>query len=601
MAERAALSILIVGLFLTSIANAGNTLGLVGYWKLDEISGRVASDSSYNGHDGKLVGGVDWVPSAGKLGGAASFDGSSESYIEIPITGMILKAGTVVLWAYPSGTQAGTRFLFGYDTNTSNRIQLYMNDDDTQLDLGLGDLPRRHENIASLSTETWYHIALTWDGSNYSVYADNNKKATGTYTGFGDFELSVAQIGNNGKYRAGKPFHNVTFHGLIDDVAIFDYALSEDEIALSYRFGVVPLISEPTLRALFSKVREIEATAGKLKPQEAVIFLRENIAGCEQWKERNQSNIVLPYKLLFSDLYFLLANAEDAAGFSKKSVADMYKKAIFSSKRGVKGKSALIWLFENVPASEYKSIVKTAVQNFHTAEYTYGSISEQLESDGSWLVFERFLEAVFDEAEDPVVSARLIERGLSKNGIWKRDYLEYCRGKSQLTEHLFEKDCEVAEEQMAKQNFKKAAEIYRDIMKRYSSDRYKSASALKICECLFKGGEYQSAVSELDHLVAENKATNKNLTKKAMLMKSQCYIQSGKVDKALDELLTLTSEYPDMKQSPEASFFIGYCYMLQSKFEQAVEALNLTVQNCPQSSYASKARLYLTRINNTID
>ena len=49
-------------------------------------------------------------------------------------------------------------------------------------------------------------------------------------------------------------------------------------------------------------------------------------------------------------------------------------------------------------------------------------------------------------------------------------------------------------------------------------------------------------------------------------------------------------------ESPEASFFVGYCYMLKGEFDQAKEALNLVVKDYPQSSFASKAKLCLTRI-----
>jgi len=55
-------------------------------------------------------------------------------------------------------------------------------------------------------------------------------------------------------------------------------------------------------------------------------------------------------------------------------------------------------------------------------------------------------------------------------------------------------------------------------------------------------------------------------------------------------------EYPKTEQALEASFFIGYCNMLQSKYKEAVEALNRVVRDCPQDSYVNKARLCLARI-----
>ena len=57
-------------------------------------------------------------------------------------------------------------------------------------------------------------------------------------------------------------------------------------------------------------------------------------------------------------------------------------------------------------------------------------------------------------------------------------------------------------------------------------------------------------------------------------------------------------EYPETKQAPESNFFIGYCYMLQGKFEEATESFNLVLKDYPDSTYASKSRLCLTRIKN---
>ena len=323
--------------------------------------------------------------------------------------------------------------------------------------------------------------------------------------------------------------------------------------------------------------------------QEVITFLEKEIAEYEQWREKNLDDIGLPYKLLSSDLYFLLAKAKEDAGLPKKDIIAAYKHAIFSSKKGKAGRSVLTWLFENVPTEQYTSIVRTFIQN-NAQEYVY--VIKQLEASANWPAFKLFLDVVFSETEDPVASARSVEHGLSENSIWKKEYLEYTR------EYVFEKDYKVAEKYVAKESFKKAAEAYRNIMKRYGPGHHKSVLELKVCEYLFKGGEYQNAISELDQFIARNKATNANLAKEAILMKGRCYIQSGEIGKASNEFLTLTNEYPETKQTPEVSFFIGYCYMLDDRFEEATEAFNAVMQDYPESSYVSKVRTCLIRIEN---
>ena len=50
--------------------------GPLGVWKLDEGSGTRVADSSGNGNNGILSGGVSWVPGAAGAAGSA-FDGST--------------------------------------------------------------------------------------------------------------------------------------------------------------------------------------------------------------------------------------------------------------------------------------------------------------------------------------------------------------------------------------------------------------------------------------------------------------------------------------------------------------------------------------------
>ena len=57
------------------------TAELVAHWRFDESSGTTANDSSGNGNHGTLIDNVQWA--AGKIGGAAEFDGTS-GHIEVP-------------------------------------------------------------------------------------------------------------------------------------------------------------------------------------------------------------------------------------------------------------------------------------------------------------------------------------------------------------------------------------------------------------------------------------------------------------------------------------------------------------------------------------
>ena len=73
-------------------------------------------------------------------------------------------------------------------------------------------------------------------------------------------------------------------------------------------------------------------------------------------------------------------------------------------------------------------------------------------------------------------------------------------------------------------------------------------------------------------------------------------MQLGELDHASETFFQLMIDFPQAAQTPEASFFVGYCSMLQGKLEEATDALSLVVRDYPESSYASKARLCLARI-----
>jgi hypothetical protein len=80
----------------------------------------------------------------------------------------------------------------------------------------------------TLATETWYHIALTWDNGDYVVYVDGVAAAADVYDGLDEL-MPIADIGNDG--RSDDTNRTEGFGGLIDEVLIYDQALSAASIA----------------------------------------------------------------------------------------------------------------------------------------------------------------------------------------------------------------------------------------------------------------------------------------------------------------------------------------------------------------------------------
>jgi hypothetical protein len=197
--------------------------GLIGYWKLDDGSGAIASDSSGTGNTGTLIAAPTWT--TGKFGGAIRLT-TPEQAVEVGTSDLGIARGTISLWAYPTAFPDVAQFIFGHVAGGwKNRIQIYTDNTQGSLGIGLGNRHKQANNIYYLPIKTWSHIVLTWDGLNYAVYVNGLQRTAGTYNGLSTLS-TYADIGNTG-YR---PDRHEAFNGVIDDVRIYNRVLGADEV-----------------------------------------------------------------------------------------------------------------------------------------------------------------------------------------------------------------------------------------------------------------------------------------------------------------------------------------------------------------------------------
>ena len=123
--------IALLSLLSVTLIAADPTAGLVGHWKLDELIGTTATDSSTSNNTGTLIGGPVW--SAGQLAGALSFDGIDD-YVDagsdpsLNITGEVTIAGWVNLAQTGidqkiAGNQDGTAGGYKLGVFTNNKVE----------------------------------------------------------------------------------------------------------------------------------------------------------------------------------------------------------------------------------------------------------------------------------------------------------------------------------------------------------------------------------------------------------------------------------------------------------------------------------------------
>lgn len=553
---------------------------MVGYW---EFEGN-ANDSSGNGNNSSLMDNATY--GGGVYGMALALDGfddyvSVENESDFDITDEI----TVAAWIKMPVSIRGSSAIISKGDNAW-RLQMrghYRIKFDCD-----GLEPKGVKTGITMNDHQWHHVAGVYDGTQLCIYVDGVIRVSQKTSGKIRTNDSLLYIGEN----SGKLGRE--WKGFIDEVVVFDHALNADEIEELYTLGVVPFAHNGYMAKL---VEEIENIIKNKEPEEAVAFIEKKIAESKKWRESNPNNARFADDLTSSELYFFSAKAKEASGFPKDDVVAEYKRA-FSSP--FKAGAALAWLSENVPIDRYRSIVKDFVRDNmqkHLCVGRYRYIIGQFKSDENWPAFKQFLDAAFGAVDEPVVFARLIERAMGKNSTWQDKYFEYCRSRPQLMEYAFSKDREVAERYEAEGNFEKAAEKYRDIANLYDTIGDKLMLELKICECLFKLGDYENMISALDELIKRDRTNRKGIVTEAILIKGRLYIQLDKVDKATREFATLTMEYPESEHIPEVIFLTGYCHMRQSKFAEAREAFNTVIQNYSESSFANKAGLYLARIN----
>ncbi|MGA2677845.1 MAG: sugar-binding protein [Sedimentisphaerales bacterium] len=196
--------------------------GLLGWWKFDEKEGTTAADSSGNGNDGTLVGNPQWRPQGGKIGGAIELSGKGD-YVKIAnesafnITSQITVAAWVNITSVPqewTGIVTKGDTAWRLSTSFANNV------------FHFGTAREDYLNgVTTVSSGQWHHVACVYDGSKMSIYVD------------GKLDVSRPQSGpiatNNFPVCIGENIE-LTGHcwnGLIDDVRIYNYVLSENEIA----------------------------------------------------------------------------------------------------------------------------------------------------------------------------------------------------------------------------------------------------------------------------------------------------------------------------------------------------------------------------------
>jgi hypothetical protein len=212
-----------------------NLSGLVLYLTFDEGSGNIVYDYSGNKNNGILYNDPVWVD--GKFGKALSFDGVDD-YVEIPLTDSLkVRSVTIEAWVYlrkePPAYSYGLVGSFGV---SKYYLEYYPHEPAMWIRVGGTDYGISfYESIVG----KWSHLVGVYTSGRFELWINGVRRALRTDV-IGDLEPIAQPINVGRNFSATAGFLGCP-DGIIDEVRIYNRALSNEEIRFLYQEGLKKL------------------------------------------------------------------------------------------------------------------------------------------------------------------------------------------------------------------------------------------------------------------------------------------------------------------------------------------------------------------------
>lgn len=248
------MSIVGIGLMATGISYAGIDPGTcVGMWLFDEGEDVVAEDASKNNNNGTIAGDFEWVD--GKYGKALELDGDT-AHVEMlsNVSLDTIEQITIIFWIQPQRVPpAGDERIMAKSVGAVVNYQMYIRDRLPRFEFNSNGW-KHSAGKTVLEEGQWYHLAGTYDGTDQKLYVNAVMEATAT--------RGVEMVPNDAPLYIGFDQRlNKHFKGIIDDFAIFNVALTEDDIenimsnGLDEIFGISPVNAVGKLTTTWAAIK----------------------------------------------------------------------------------------------------------------------------------------------------------------------------------------------------------------------------------------------------------------------------------------------------------------------------------------------------------
>lgn len=209
----------------------------VGWWNMDDNSTASQSDSSGNGFNCALTGSPTWATTdAGHTAGYQVFNGTSQlgdcggNTLLKPTT-----AGTLMGWFKFSSVGTFNTIMSNGTMSGSEANGVNVEILSGKICLSINNGTSGHNQTSgttTISTGTWYHVAVTWDGTTASVYVNGALDKSGSQGGITPSPAFNYTLGWDGGHTAGS-----RAACSIDDARVYGSALTAAQINTIYTGG----------------------------------------------------------------------------------------------------------------------------------------------------------------------------------------------------------------------------------------------------------------------------------------------------------------------------------------------------------------------------
>jgi hypothetical protein len=220
-----------------TVSVASPSTGLVLALGFNEPAGSaIAVDGSGNGNNGTVR---EATVAAGRFGNARSFDGVND-WVEVADSASLdlSTAMTLEAWVNPSA-RTGWHTILLKEAGATMAYEMYGNNPDISRPAAYfntaGGALRAVTGTAAVGLNAWTHIAVTYDGTNMRMYVNGTLVRSVLRAGNILQSNGVLHIGGNVVW--GGEF----FQGLIDEVRIYNRALTAGEIQTDMSTPIVPV------------------------------------------------------------------------------------------------------------------------------------------------------------------------------------------------------------------------------------------------------------------------------------------------------------------------------------------------------------------------